>query len=73
MLQQRFGFCIRLSVGADNDIHAQHINNRVEVDFWKHDVLFQAHGIVATTIELRTFHAAEVTDTRQGDGGQTIH
>ena len=49
--QQCFCFCVGFRRRADDDVHAPVLIDFIEVDFWEHEVLFQAHGIVATTVE----------------------
>ena len=50
----------------------EHFIDLVEVDLGEHDLFLQAHGIVATAVERRALHAAEVADAGQRDGDQTV-
>ena len=72
MLQQRLGFRVGFRGGGNHDVHTPNFVDFVEVDFGENDVLFDAHGIVATPIKRFTRNAAEVADTGHRYGDQTI-
>jgi hypothetical protein len=60
------------AVVRDDDVHAPHLVDLVIVDLREHDVLLQAHGVVAAAIERLGVQAAEVADARQRDRDQTV-
>lgn len=70
MLQQRLRFRVGFRGGADDDVHTQNLINLIKVDLWEHDVLFQAHSIVAAPIKRRSFHAVEVARWSSDCGGR---
>ena len=45
------GFSVGFRRGGDHDVHAPVFVDFIEIDFREHDVLFHAHGIVATAIK----------------------
>ena len=68
---QRF-FIVRCT-RTNDDVHSQNIIDFIVVDFWKHDVFFQAHGEVATAIKALRVQAAKVTYAWKRNSNQTVH
>src|SRR5690606_38951180 len=71
-LEQRPGLIIRLGSRTNDDVRAQVLIDLVVVDLWKHDVLLDAHGVVATAVEALGVQAAEVANARKRDVDQAI-
>src|SRR5690606_17504428 len=63
---------VRLSRRADDDVHAPNLVDLVVLDLREHDLLTQAERVVPASVEALRRHAAEVTDTRQGNRDQTV-
>ena len=72
MLQQRLCFGIRRCRGADDDVHAPDVVDLVVLDLGEDDMLFDAHGEVATAIERLAGDAAEVADARHCDRDHAV-
>src|SRR6218665_2081383 len=70
--QQSATFIIRTSSSGQGDVQTAQSIDLVVIDFRENDLLFDAHAVVATTIEGLGIQAAEVTHARQGDRKQTI-
>src|SRR5690348_6531956 len=67
-LQQRLGFVVRLGRRYEDDVHPADVRHLVVLDLREDDLLFDAHGEVASAIEaLARRDAAEVTHTGQRD------
>ena len=49
--EKRLGFRVGLRRRADDDVHAAHLVDLVVVDLGEHDLLLQAHGVVAAAVE----------------------
>ena len=65
-------YAIRSYYGSNADVHATQRIDLVVLDFREDDLLFDTHVVVALTIETLASHAAEVANTGQGNGHQTI-
>src|SRR5690606_3688323 len=63
---------VGLGGGADDDVHAPDLVDLVVVDLGEDDLLFEAEGIVATTVKAVRVHAPEVTHARQRDVDQPV-
>src|ERR1700761_3116010 len=72
-LQKLAGFLIGLRSRVDDDVHAPHSLGLVVVDLDKHDVLFQAHGVVALAVEAVRLDAAEVAHAGQRHRDKAVH
>src|SRR6185369_14117980 len=70
--EQSFRFCIGLRGRGDADVHTPESIDLVVLDFRENDLLFNAHVVVTLAVETLAGDTAEVTDTRQGHGHQTI-
>src|ERR1700744_1913035 len=64
-LEKRARLCVGLRRRIEDDVHPPHRLRLVVVDFDEHDVLLQAHGIVAAAVEALAVQTAEVADARQ--------
>src|SRR5688572_16289157 len=69
---QRTGFFVGFSGGADDDIHAPYTVDLVIVDFRENDVFLDANRIVAVAIEAAIGNAAEVAHTRERDVDEPV-
>src|SRR6202000_2388649 len=58
--------------GHELDVHAADLVHPVVNDFREDDLFLQAHGEVAAAIETLAGDAAEVANTRHGNGHQTV-
>src|SRR4051794_8835364 len=66
--EQLAGLIIVRRGGDDRDIHALRVLDLIGLDLGEDDLFGQAEGVVAVTVEAVRVHAAEVADSRQGDG-----
>src|SRR5688572_27223175 len=71
-LQQRLRLCVSFCGRADHDIHAANLIDLVVIDLREHQLLLEAQGVVAPSVEALAADAAEVADARQRDGDQAI-
>src|SRR5580704_10333325 len=58
--EKRLGFLVGVRRGVEDNVHAPDRLGLVIVDFQKHDVFLQAHGIVAAAVEALGVDAAKV-------------
>src|SRR5580658_5104722 len=58
-------FLVVLCGGGQRDVHAFDLVHARVIDFGKHELVFEAQGVVATAIESMRRQAAEVADARQ--------
>src|SRR3546814_16246665 len=76
-VQESLGFLVRLRSRADDDVHATDLVDLVVVDLREDQLLLEAEGIVAATVEALARNAAEVADARQRDvdqgGEEPVH
>src|SRR5581483_1943016 len=63
--EKRLGFLVGLRTGVEDDVHAPHRLGLVVVDFQEHDVLLQAHRVIAAPVEALGVDAAEVAHAGQ--------
>src|SRR3569833_2775298 len=70
--EESFRFLVRAGRGHHHDVHAPDLVDLVVVDLGEHQVLLQAHGVVAAAVEGVAVQAPEVLHPRQRDGDQTI-
>src|SRR5580698_1392377 len=70
--EKRFGFFVGLRRRVENDVHAPDRLGLVVVDFQEHDVLFQAHGVVAAAVEAFGIDAAKIAHAGQRHGDQAV-
>src|SRR5699024_8411297 len=71
--QQLLGLLVRLSSGADDDVHTTDLVDLIVLDLGEDQLLLQAQGVVAAAVEGVGVDATEVTHTGQGHVEQTIH
>src|SRR5699024_2156751 len=72
LAKQLATFLIVGSGGNNGDVHTTSAVTLVHVDFFAHGLLRQTRGVVTVAVELLVRPTAEVTDTWQRDGQQTV-
>ena len=72
VLQERVSFRVVLGGGHHSDVHTAHVIDRIRIDLMEHGLLGETKVVVALAIELVTVDTAEVADTGQRKGQQTI-
>src|SRR3546814_15283448 len=63
---------MRISDWSSDVCSSDLLVDAVIVDLGEDDLLFQAHGIIATAVEAGRRHAAEIADARHGDRDQAV-
>ena len=71
-VQKGLGLLIGVGGGHESDVHTTLVIDGVEVNLGEDELLGDAHGEVTTAVEALGGDAAEVADTGDRDGGQTI-
>ncbi len=71
-VEKGLGLFVGLRGGDDGDVHTTGVVDGVKVNLGEDELLGDAHREVATAVEGLGGDAAEVADTGDGDGGQTI-
>src|SRR6266545_7924803 len=72
LAKKKTSLLVILRVGDDGDVHALRLVDLSRIDLGEDQVVANAEGVIATTVERLRRHAAKVANARKSDVDQTI-
>src|SRR5688572_3657948 len=72
LAQKEARLLVVLRRGDDGDVHALRLVHLARIDLREDQVIANAEGVIAATVERLRRHAAEVADARKSDVDQTV-